>query len=350
MADEYGDADRTSVMPAAAPSSSARGAEPPSPPARKGRMDPWMWVAIALLVVLIGGGAAYALGAFSSQPTVPDVTGSTVAAATQTLVAAGYTLGSQLTTASAAIARDLVVSTVPTAGTQLAKGQVVVLVVSTGPAAGVVPDVVGSTEASAVAAVQAAGLTTNVNQGNDSSMKAGLVFKTDPAAGTSVAPQSLVQIFVSTGAPSQSGGTGTEKVTVPDVTGKTQNDAIDALKALGFSVIATMHSSSTVSNGLVISQDPQGGSSHSKGSTVNILVSSGPAAQVTVPNLVGLSTSVASSQLTALGLVPDAHPGDLTHLLSQAGKVEDQVEAAGSKVDVGSNVTFRYYHLVLIKK
>ena len=294
------DIDKTTVMPVAEPPVQDTAAPPPT---RKGRVDPWMWVAIALLVLLVGVGAAFALGAFSpsSLPQVPDVTGSTVVAGAQTLLTAGYTLGSHLATASDTIAKDLVVSTVPTAGTQLAKGQAVALVVSTGPATSTVPTVSPGIQ------------------------------------------------------PGGTGSTSTHMVTVPDVRGKTQNDAVGALKALGFSVNSVSQSSSTVASGTVISQDPLAGSSKPKGSSVTITVSSGPGKRAAVPGLLSVPRVIVpdlsdqpkeavAAELTALGLIPRPYAGVSKLPSSQlVGIVYHQVPAPGTKVPLGYAVQFTYY-------
>lgn len=64
-------------------------------------------------------------------------------------------------------------------------------------------------------------------------------------------------------------------VTVPDVTGLSQEDAITALEAAGFSVSVVTATSSTVPAGSVISQEPDGGAESTAGATVTITVSSG---------------------------------------------------------------------------
>lgn len=263
-------------------------------------------MAIVAFVLLVGAGAAFALGVLSpsSAPLVPNLTGSTVASATQGLVTAGYTLGSQQTTASGAIGKDLVVSTVPTAGTQLARGQAVALIVSSGPATGTV-----------------SGVSTTSQPGG-------------------------------TGGTGSTGGTGTQKITVPDVTGKTRNAAIGALNALGFAVDSVHQSSSTVTSGTVISQDPSGGSSRPKGSPVTITISSGPkqvtitgsgVPRVSVPDLHGLSWGNADAKLTALGLTPAPYAGVSTGDPSLVGIVYGQVQSPGARVFIGSTVRFYYY-------
>jgi serine/threonine-protein kinase len=69
-------------------------------------------------------------------------------------------------------------------------------------------------------------------------------------------------------------------VPVPSVTGKTEQAAGAALRTAGFVPVPSLHTSTTVPTGLVISQAPTAGSSAKKGSRVGIVVSGGPA---TVP-------------------------------------------------------------------
>jgi beta-lactam-binding protein with PASTA domain/predicted Ser/Thr protein kinase len=69
-------------------------------------------------------------------------------------------------------------------------------------------------------------------------------------------------------------------VLVPNVTGKTEQAAGAALRAAGFVPVPSLHTSTTVATGLVISQAPTAGSAAKKGSRVGIVVSGGPA---TVP-------------------------------------------------------------------
>ncbi len=328
--------DDTTVMPAVAAAPLARTAAAGTPPSKG--TSPWIWVAIIVLLVLIAGGAAYALGLFTpAKNAVPDVSGQTVTSATVALVSAGFTVAdSQEQTASDTFAKDLVVGTDPPAGSVSATSPVVVtLIVSTGPPLVAVPNVVGSAEASAAAALEAAQLTPNVNQVYNPKVKAGLVYKTDPAAGAMVTKQTLVQIYVSKGA---------QMVAVPDVTGKSKSLAISELKAAGFDVNTPVyHSDSTVASGHVISQDPTADSAQPLGTSVTITVSTGPQ-QVTVPDLTGLTSSHASDELTALGLTPNPQNGDPSPDVSHpAGTVESQDKTPGSKVDIHSTVTFQVY-------
>src|SRR4029077_20909390 len=94
----------------------------------------------------------------------------------------------------------------------------------------------------------------------------GSVISQSPAAGTNVAPDSMVNLTVSSGG-----------VTVPDVVGLTQADATTAITSAGLSLGGgTLQSSATVASGLVISESPAAGTIVTSGSGMNLVVSSGP--------------------------------------------------------------------------
>jgi serine/threonine-protein kinase len=111
-----------------------------------------------------------------------------------------------------------------------------------------------------------------------------------PAPGTHVAKNTTVTIHVSKGPP---------QVPVPDVVGKSRDDAVSALTAAGLQAnVHTVHSSKTPDT--VTAQDPQGGTKVIKGSRVRINVSTGPQ-PVSVPYVIGLSFDQASAQLQSAG-------------------------------------------------
>ena len=72
-----------------------------------------------------------------------------------------------------------------------------------------------------------------------------------------------------------------DKVTVPDLVGKYGSHAMSDLQDLGFKVDVTDRSSDTVEIGYVISQSPSAGSKASKGSTVELVISTGSDTKMT---------------------------------------------------------------------
>jgi beta-lactam-binding protein with PASTA domain/predicted Ser/Thr protein kinase len=153
-----------------------------------------------------------------------------------------------------------------------------------------VPNVVPLEESLAVQKIRGADLVPQVIRENSETTKKGLVISQTPDPGTHVTKNTTVTIHVSKGPP---------QVQVPDVTGKSQADAVAALTAAGLKADPhTVHSSQPPDT--VTAQDPQGGTKVIKGSRVRINISTGPK-PVSVPYVVGLSFDQASAQLQSAG-------------------------------------------------
>ncbi|ARP71147.1 serine/threonine-protein kinase [Streptomyces pluripotens] len=122
----------------------------------------------------------------------------------------------------------------------------------------------------------------------------GQICSQDPNAKTEVAKGTTVNLVVSTGAP---------KVQVPDVRGQQFDQAEAQLTAKGFEVDKKTQVSAQTPN-VVISQDPAGGTSKEKGTTITLTVAK-PEEKVTVPDdLIGKSCDQAKAELQQLGLSP----------------------------------------------
>ncbi len=127
----------------------------------------------------------------------------------------------------------------------------------------------------------------------------GAITRLDPVAGTRVAKDFPVKVWVSTGRSIE---------TIPQVANLTEEAAIKALTDAGFVFGTTTQAHSpTVPSGVVMGTDPEGGTQSRSGSTVNLLVSDG---LVEVPDVVGLAVGDANRTLTPLGLVIKAVPSD----------------------------------------
>ncbi|MBN9389209.1 MAG: Stk1 family PASTA domain-containing Ser/Thr kinase [Chloroflexi bacterium] len=90
------------------------------------------------------------------------------------------------------------------------------------------------------------------------------------------------------------------KVAVPDVKGKKQDDAINALKANNLAVGTITNQNSELDAGLVISSDPAANTKLDPGNKVNLVVSSGPE-QVPLSVYANTPPDAAKSQLEQLG-------------------------------------------------
>jgi serine/threonine-protein kinase len=101
-----------------------------------------------------------------------------------------------------------------------------------------------------------------------SSQPKGVIFKQSPGAGASAPLGSAVTVWVSNGKKPPP-----QEVKVPNVMGKTKQDAKSILQAAGFHVtVEQAEVSDPAQDGVVISQTPVGGAKAKPGSTVMIIV------------------------------------------------------------------------------
>jgi eukaryotic-like serine/threonine-protein kinase len=169
---------------------------------------------------------------------------------------------------SAKVPAEVVISTVPSAGTDLQKGSGVVVVVSSGPQQVSVPEVTGETQAEAKAALTAAGLKlgTVTPQPAPAGQAPGAVLSQSPAAGTSLQTGQTVSLVVAQ-AP--------KEVAVPEVVGQSETQAAATLGRAGFnpkSVSRAVSEAEAAKVGVVLKQSPAGGRLAPKGATVTIAV------------------------------------------------------------------------------
>jgi beta-lactam-binding protein with PASTA domain len=204
-----------------------------------------------------------------------------------------------------------------------------------------VPDVKGKTPEQATATLVAAGFKAGrVDYDAASTGATGAVVAQDPGAGQSVTAGAVVNLTVAGAAPTTEPPAVTpEQVTVSAVEGVDHAAARDALENAGF-VVSEELKEDTADAGHVITQSPAGGTSAVKGSTVTLIVSSGPPApvKVKVPSVKGLKLSAAKSKLETAGLkykhVLGAGDG-----MTDVGFAYKQSPVAGTSVVKGTTVT-----------
>jgi serine/threonine-protein kinase len=145
--------------------------------------------------------------------------------------------------------------------------------VSTGEPKAIVPDLVGMTQADAVAALTEAGLAVgDVTTQASASIDAGRVMAQDPPADTKVERGSVVDIVLSTGPEPTPTPTPTATVVrVPSVYGMDVTTATERLESTGF-VVSVRTQASSQPAGTVIAQDPEADVFAPWGSTVKITV------------------------------------------------------------------------------
>ena len=155
-----------------------------------------------------------------------------------------------------------------------------------------VPDVRGQVSADAIAALQNRGFKTRTQQRPDSTIAPDHVINTDPGANASVGAGDVITINVSTGP---------EQREVPDVSSMSYADAINKLKAAGFSKFKQANSPSTPELlGKVIGTNPPANQTSAITNVITVIVGSGPETKQ-VPDVEGQTVDVAQKNLTVYG-------------------------------------------------
>jgi beta-lactam-binding protein with PASTA domain/predicted Ser/Thr protein kinase len=201
------------------------------------------------------------------------------------------------------------------------------LLLASTPSKVTVPNVVGQTEASALARLRRANLSPAAATAASATVASGLVVSETPASGSKVGKGTRVSVLVSA-------GPGT--AALPAVEGLTAAQAMSRLRAAGFRPTTQGQPSAKVVRGHVISTDPSAGIVVQVRSPVMVFVSSGPA-QVHVPDVTGQSQKAAEATLTTTGLTV----GAITPQVSAgqvAGTVLSQSPSAPAALPSGGKV------------
>jgi serine/threonine-protein kinase len=326
------DAAATSVIPPRRPPATRPGYRYAEPPPRRRAI--WPWLVALLLVVLAGVAGWYAYGQVedslsgSETASVPYVVGQREDLAVQNIIEQGLEPNVHRAPHES-VNVGQVFDQSPDGGVRIDQGGVVDITVSTGPAKVEVPNVKGQSRDDAIAAIVGAKLQPKVrevfnqadpgtvvaqapaggemvNQGTvvqinvskgvqplevpnvigqqydtaagrlqgagfavarrdvDSSQPKDTVIDQQPNGGSELARGGTVTLFVSKG-PTES--------TIPDVTSQDETAATEALEQSGFVVdVVDQDTFDPNQDGIVLSQDPPGGTKARPGSTVTIVV------------------------------------------------------------------------------
>ena len=302
------------------------------PPRKRKRWVPWLLVGLLLAAAVLAGWWVYNQiqdQLEAAEPVgVPNVVGIERDLAITRIEEAELEAAVE-EQPSTDVEQGLVIEQRPPAGSRIAKGDTVTIVVSTGPREVEVPALAGRTYEEAVDVLEELGLEP---QRVDvfSQRPVGQVASLDPRAGTLVDEGSVVTVRVSKG---------TQAIPVPDVLEQSEDSARAELEAAEFQVEVVEAPSSSTPAGLVAAQSPDPGVEAARGSTVQITISTGPE-QVRVPAVEGLSEQDAQDALEEEGFVVDVEcvvvvdPG-------QVGFVQDTDPEANTLVEAGSTVTIK---------
>ena len=286
------------------------------------RRNRWIAAGLAVLLgittwwVLIGPGASVKF---------PSVVGATTEQANSTLTALGLMTVIVEERFDEDIAKGRVISTDPFAGDSIATGGTVNLVVSKGAERYTIPALISLTPEAAVNHLAKSPLKVGeITEVFNAKIPKGFVISSNPAPGTRVKRETIVDIVVSKGV---------ETFDLASYVGTNGEQALTELTTAGFNVTTTYAFDEKAMPGEVISQNPAAGAALAKGAAVEIFVSKG-SAFVYIPNV------MRSTQERAVALLEDLGLKVVVKKVTKSAKLVIGIDPkVNAKVKRGSTVT-----------
>lgn len=281
---------------------------------------------VALVVVLaagVAGGVTYQMELWGGK-IVPDVTGMTQADATYMLQNKGFAVRS--TTVPSDSTEGLVLLMDPGAGARQQEGAEVVIHVST---SRTVPKVVGSSQDSALKALSDNGFENVDVQLERSDEPEGTVLSVSPEEGEKAKASTSITLKVA------------QAYTVPDVSGMSYNQAVQAIKDAGLSSTAVYVYSETASEGAIMGVEPAAGSKVPSDTVVVVSLAKSRANELTAAarSYLTSTTLTASdgSSFTVSSVDSVSYQGNDTVAFTASGKASKSVSVLGQTISVAGN-------------
>ena len=204
---------------------------------------------------------------------VPDLKGYTLEEAQSALNALGLGIQNAGTTSSDTYPKGQIVSQTPDDGSTVEAHTTIEVIISSGQGEVAISSVVGMDETTAYNTLSNAGFVPVKEYAYDNTVEQGIVISQSPDGGALGKEGDSVKIVISRGPESAAGTTG---ISVPKITGQTEEAARAALTAAGLTAgSVTSAYSDTVPEGQIISQSPAEGSAAEEGAAVDFIISSG---------------------------------------------------------------------------
>lgn len=167
---------------------------------------------------------------------------------------------------------NIVISSSVAPGTELAEGDTVVLTVAQSTEGVTVPNVTGMSQAEAKSTLEQHGFQVSIVQTENGSVEKGYCISQSPEGETSAPAGSTIMVTISLG------GTTADKISVPNVIGKEEMDAMAIITEAGLNLgtISETNNDDPALAGLVCYQSVTAGSYVDAGTTIDIRISTGP--------------------------------------------------------------------------
>ncbi|WP_371831300.1 Stk1 family PASTA domain-containing Ser/Thr kinase [Rhodococcoides corynebacterioides] len=286
---------------------------------RRSRRVAAIWVAILVVAALVLGTVGWWAGSgrFTAVPAVDGLDRTSAVSAIEAADLSATVEGRWTDDAPT----DRLLGTDPPSGSRIERGETVTVLVSQGRPT--VPDLVPGASPDQIAGALEDRTFVAVDGGEafSSSAARGEVAALDPAPGTVLPVGSEVRVVTSKGAP---------PVDVPDVRGRSEQDARAALDRVGITVSAVEEVfDADVDRGSVVGTDPAAGTGVTAGTAVTLRVSTA----VPVPSLLGRTVGSAREELERLGLdvrVRQVTRTDRSLVISQTPGPSERVAPGGT--------------------
>ena len=200
-----------------------------------------------------------------------------------------------------------------------------------------VPDLTGSSQTEALNDLQSLGFKVGIENSAHPDVPSGSVIRTQPPANTSTNPDTLVTIIVSVGP---------EAYPIPYVVDLETDRAVYVIEESGFTIGQKIEvSDDNVPIGFIISQNPMAGKKMGPGSSVDLVISSGPSL-IELGDLSKKSLEDATQILETLGLEfetieefsEDTEEGLISGTLPEAGEIVTPDELITLIVSLGIKI------------
>ncbi len=200
-----------------------------------------------------------------------------------------------------------------------------------------VPDLTGSSQTEALNDLQSLGFKVGIENSAHPEVPSGAVIRTQPPANTSTNPDSLVTIIVSVGP---------EAYPIPYVVDLESDRAVYVIEESGFVIGQKIEvNDNNVPIGFVISQNPMAGKKMGPGSSIDLVISSGPSL-IELGDLSKKSLEDATQILETLGLAfetieefsEDTEEGIISGTLPEAGEIVTPDEIITLIVSLGIKI------------
>ena len=211
-----------------------------------------------------------------------------------------------------------------TAGTQVRANRTIRIKVSDGITTLYVPNLVGQDVSAAEQTLYDMGLDYSIRtqETEDDSIPADQVLSTDPPAGTQIEQNAIITLYISRGSV-------TAALRVPDVRGRTQEDATARLEAVGLQVSVT-EVDSDQAPGIVVEPSIAPNEVVPEDGTITISVSNGSDYQKTVPLQISFPSDANDAEYTMVLYMDGIDIGSLT-INPSSGSVSLNVNGQGQQ-------------------